>query len=121
VQVMNRKLCPECSFEIIGRKDKRFCSDQCRNTFNNRLNKDANKHIRRINLILRKNRRILNAIMNEGHPEIQRKALLDKGFDFNYYTHIRINNSGMACHYCYDIGYCEREDGRIIFDFQITE
>ena len=36
----------------------------CRNSFNNLLNKDANEYVRKVNVILRKNRRILSSLMN---------------------------------------------------------
>jgi len=38
--------CPECGEKIIGRADKKFCSDQCRNSYNNRLNSDASNTVR---------------------------------------------------------------------------
>ena len=55
------KKCPECGEKIIGREDKKFCSDYCRNAFNNRLNKDSKNLIRNINNRLRKNYRILES------------------------------------------------------------
>ena len=34
--------CPECGDKLKGRADKKFCSDACRNAYNNKLNSDAN-------------------------------------------------------------------------------
>lgn len=34
---MEEKLCLRCSIKIVGRTDKRFCSDACRNNYNNKL------------------------------------------------------------------------------------
>ena len=34
------------------------------NSYNNLLNKDANEYVRKVNVILRKNRRILSSLMN---------------------------------------------------------
>jgi len=48
------KNCPECDDKIKGRADKKFCSDACRNAFNNKLNSDANSTVRNINNALRK-------------------------------------------------------------------
>jgi len=31
-----------CERELHGRSDQKFCSDQCRNTYNNSLNADNN-------------------------------------------------------------------------------
>jgi predicted nucleic acid-binding Zn ribbon protein len=75
--------CLECGESLIGRSDKKFCSDQCRNTYNNRLRKDLNNTMRNINNILRKNRRILNKYNPHGMSKFQKKLLLDAGFDFD--------------------------------------
>ena len=40
------KQCLECGTAIRGRADKKFCSDQCRNQYNNTLNRDANNYVR---------------------------------------------------------------------------
>ena len=53
------KSCLQCGDKISGRSDKKFCSDYCRNAFNNDQNRDVNNYVRNINNILRKNRRIL--------------------------------------------------------------
>ena len=52
------KQCLECDNEIKGRIDKKFCSDYCRNAYNNKLNKDSNNLVRNTNNRLRKNYRI---------------------------------------------------------------
>ena len=33
------KLCLECGDKLFGRIDKKFCSDACRNAYNNKINK----------------------------------------------------------------------------------
>ena len=48
------KECLECGTKLMGRADKKFCNDQCRNSYNNNINKDANEYVRRVNVILRK-------------------------------------------------------------------
>ena len=44
-----QKKCPECGDKIVGRVDKKFCSDACRNAFNNNINKDHKNLIRNTN------------------------------------------------------------------------
>ena len=39
------KTCLECNEKLIGRADKKFCNDYCRNAFNNNLNKNYNVKI----------------------------------------------------------------------------
>ena len=80
--------CPECGEKIIGRSDKKFRCDQCRNTYNNKLNSDASNTVRNINNILRKNRRVLQSLTKQsGKTMVSKDILLSKGFNFTYHTH----------------------------------
>jgi predicted nucleic acid-binding Zn ribbon protein len=101
----HEKRCGECGTLIIGRIDKRFCSDQCRNTFNNRLNSDVTSYIRNTNHTLRKNRRILMELNPEGKIKVSRNKLLSKGFDFTHFTGTSATKEGTTCFYCYEQGY----------------
>jgi hypothetical protein len=107
---MEKLKCPECGFEIIGRSDKKFCSDQCRNTFNNRLKKDSNNYVRQINSILRKNRRILEELNPNGKAKCNRNTLTLKGFNFDYYTNAYTTKAGKTYYFCYEFGYLPLED-----------
>ena len=107
---MKNRKCPECGFEILGRSDKRFCSDQCRNTFNNRQQRDANNLVRRVNNTLRKNRRILESLNPKGKSKVTKTQLLDKGFNFDYYTNVYSTKKGNTYYFCYDHGYLPLEN-----------
>ncbi len=48
------KNCLECEEAIKGREDKKFCSDGCRNAYNNKINKDSTNFMRNVNNKLRK-------------------------------------------------------------------
>lgn len=99
------KCCPECERKIVGRVDKKFCSDQCRVTFNNRLNSDETNFVRNVNHTLRKNRRILLELNVEGKTRVSRDKLMERGFDFNYFTNQLITREGTVYHFCYEQGY----------------
>ena len=100
------RTCPECGEKLLGRADKKFCSDQCRNAFNNRQNSDANSYVRNINNILRKNRRILCELNTKaGKTLVTRESLIKHGFNFGYHTHTYTTQKGLIYHYCYDQGY----------------
>ena len=101
------KTCEECGSRITGRIDKKFCSDQCRITYNNRLNSDANNYVRNVNNILRRNRRILQRLNITGKTKIGRDRLNEKGFDFNYFTSLYKTKEGAIYYYCYEQGYLE--------------
>lgn len=107
---MSKKKCPECGFEIIGRVDKKFCSDQCRNNFNNRLKRDETNYIRNVNNILRKNRRILQDLNPNEKAKVSRTKLQMKGFNFDYFTNTYTTKANRIYYYCYDQGYLPIED-----------
>lgn len=105
------KKCPECGEKIIGRSDKKFCSDQCRNTYNNKLNSDTSNTVRNINNILRKNRRILKGFNKQsGKTMVTKEALLTNGFNFTYHTHTYTTKKGDVYQFCYEQGYLFLDD-----------
>ncbi|HPE56522.1 MAG TPA: hypothetical protein P5514_06510 [Bacteroidales bacterium] len=110
---MNTKpKCLNCEAELVGRSDKKFCDDQCRNNYNNKIRRDHEERIYDINRILRKNRSLLKKFNPEGKTTI-RKEYLDKlDFNFTYHTHTVTTTSGNIYRYCYDFGYLIIEDGK---------
>ena len=108
---MGKNKCLECGEEYIGRADKKFCSDQCRNTYNNLLKRDTNNYVRNINNTLRKNRRILAQLNPHGKSKTHRNKLNEKGFNFDYYTNAYKTKTGKIYYYCYEYGYLPIEDG----------
>ncbi len=107
---MEKKKCLECKETITGRIDKKFCSDQCRNTYNNRLNSDSTNHVRNINNILRKNRRILQELNPDDKARVHKDKLLEKGFHFGYYTNMLLTKKGTTYYFCYEYGYLTLEN-----------
>jgi predicted nucleic acid-binding Zn ribbon protein len=110
---MKRK-CLECGDILTGRIDQKFCSDQCRNTYNNQLNRDENAYMRNVSRQLRKNRRILKELHNGVSHTVEKHILLSRGFSFNYFTSLSRNGQGETCYYCFEQGYRETDDGRIL-------
>lgn len=99
------KICLECGEKLIGRSDKKFCSDPCRNNYNNKLNSDIINYIRNVNNILRKNRRVLAGLNPNGKAKVRKELLIKLGLNFNYYTSTYITKSGKTYYFCYDHGY----------------
>ncbi len=99
------RVCPECGNKIIGRADKKFCSDACRNAHNNALNKDSKNLVRNINNRLRKNYRILEALNSREKTKVTKDRLLQQGFSFDYFTSIYTTKAGSVYFYVYDQGY----------------
>lgn len=99
------KKCLDCGEIIRGRTDKKFCSDQCRNNYNNRLNRDSNNYVRNVHGLLRKNRRILSDLYAEGKIKVHKDALFALGYNFTFFTHVIENSSKGNSHYCFEFGY----------------
>ncbi|MFY8187151.1 MAG: hypothetical protein ACOVLC_04250 [Flavobacterium sp.] len=108
------KNCLECGDKIMGREDKKFCSDACRNAFNNKINKDTNNLMRNINNRLRKNYRILSDINPDGKIKTTKSKLLSKGFSFDWFTNIVQTKTGNTYFFVYDQGYMFLEQDFLI-------
>ncbi|NRB59439.1 MAG: hypothetical protein HRU50_05770 [Winogradskyella sp.] len=99
------RACLECGAKIVGRIDKKFCSDACRNAYNNRINKDSKNLIRNTNNRLRRNYRILETLNPNKKSKCSRAKLIERGFDFNYFTSIYTTKAGTMYFFVYDQGY----------------
>jgi hypothetical protein len=113
---LESRYCPECGEYLVGRADKLYCTDHCRNQHNNRINSDQNNMMRSINNILRKNRRILELLLVDDASKSTRQLLAEQGFNFNYYTQSNIDRKGIIFYTCYDLAYAilERDMVQII-------
>lgn len=104
------KECLECSDSFKGRSDKKFCSDSCRNAYNNRVNNYTNNTIKKVNHILRRNRRILEELNPTGKNTVHGSRLREMGFDFNYLTNVYRTKAGKAYVFCYEQGYLKLDN-----------
>ena len=102
---MHNAICPECGDKIIGRSDKKFCSDACRNAYNNKQNKVVTNYMRNINNKLRKNHRLLEEHNTEGKTKVNREKLIHAGFDFDFVTQIVTYKNGSQYFFVYNQGY----------------
>ena len=106
MQHQQEKKCLECGEIIKGRVDKKYCSDYCRNAYNNKLNKDSKNLVRNINNRLRKNYRVLDSFtLKDGKTRTTKTRLMDKGFDFDYITNLYTTKKGTTYYFVYDLGY----------------
>lgn len=106
---MERK-CLECETVLSGRVDKKFCSDYCRNAYNNRQRQDYTNEMRNINNILRKNRKILADLAPNDKSKSTRENLYKLGFNFDYHTNTLTTKTGNFYKFCYDYGYLQIDE-----------
>lgn len=100
-----KRECIDCSGPLYGRIDKKFCDDQCRSNYNNKIRAEGNSMIKTVNLILKRNRDILEKFTPDGKAKISRVKLMAAGFDPDYHTHIYQTQKGDAYTFCYDYGF----------------
>lgn len=82
--------CGWCGKEIPDwRSNKKFCDEEHKNKFFNRLRKEEGLELGRVNKILKKNYDILKKVIkDEVRVKIKQDALERKGFKFHFLTHI---------------------------------
>lgn len=102
-------ICLECGTHLIGRVDKKFCNDLCKNNYYNKINRDETAYIRSVNRILRKNRKILKELNPDGKVTVKGDKLESKGFNFKYFTKIYKTKTGNIYYFCYEYGYLPLE------------
>ena len=107
---MNKK-CMECGEPILGRIDKKYCSDLCRNSFNNKTNSANSDFVRTVNSMLRRNRKILKELLPAEAARTTKTKLLKKGFNFHYHTSTKRTAKGVDYFFCYEYGYSPLEKG----------
>ncbi len=102
---MEQRLCLDCGQMVVGRIDKKFCNDLCRNNYNNHLKMADASVMKQINGVLKNNRRILAKLNPHGKVKLSRKRLINAGYNFNYITHYYLTQKGDTYYFCYEYGY----------------
>lgn len=103
------KSCLTCGNMLAGRVDKKFCDDYCRSMYNNKVaggNRGASL-IRKVNSILRKNRRIMEELLpeSEDRVKVSKATLSGRGFNFSYHTSAFAHKQGVVYYFCYEYGF----------------
>ena len=108
-----KKSCKECGEPFLGRTDKKFCGDLCRNAYHNKSNGYRNALIRHVNHKLRRNRSILAELYSQEVLKISLEELSFMGFDLRFYTQEnRLSNQNYR--FCYDFGYYLDEESLFV-------
>ena len=101
-------ICLHCAKVINnGRADKKFCDYGCKDAYYNEQKSSELREIRRVNLALKNNRRILKKKLGTKEEIIfSRQGLLEAGFKFDYHTHHVISKiKEYEYIFCFDYGY----------------
>lgn len=92
---------------IIGRTDKKYCSDDCRAQANRLKQRAARQPTVTINEILWKNREVLRRLWQHRPTTVSYETLLINGFHADYHTNLYITMHSVYF-VCYDFGFQPR-------------
>lgn len=97
--------CLECGDEILyGRNDRKFCSGNCKNAYNNRLASLGPGGKRKIVSKIESNYAILRTLVLLGRTSVTLSELEQLGYDKKYVTfHDKVKGHDMFM--CFDISY----------------
>ena len=97
--------CLECGDSITyGRKDKKFCCEECKNKHHNSLAKMSKNTKRKVISVLEKNYSILDNLIKEGISALWLSDAVAMGFSPGYATSHR-KTGKRELYYCFDITY----------------
>ena len=112
------KRCKQCN-KIIntekGRSDRLYCDEICKNRYHNALNKEDSEEFKRVQKILRRNRKVLKKMYARNDRDtLKKERLLKEGFEFDYYTHTKISKiKSNLFIFCFEYGYRPAGDDKI--------
>ena len=101
----HKNICHYCAEHFLGRKNGKFCSDQCKNDCNNEIYQENHQKVNFIDKIFHKNRKIADEIANSDNPTITHLDLLKRGYNLKYFTHkVQVNENlqQQECEVIYD-------------------
>lgn len=109
------KLCQNCGERVVGRSDKKFCSDECRTMFHNQRYRDTFREISKINRILKKNYAIIDTLYKKGERQTSLTALFGMGFNFEFFTSLRKSTDSEDSFItgCYNYNYTISRNGSV--------
>jgi predicted nucleic acid-binding Zn ribbon protein len=110
---VNKLNCPICNNPIVGRADKKYCSDQCRYLANNKNKFQAEWPILDINKTLRKNRSILKALCPVGKATVRRDVLDAMGYDLRVFSSLFLTSKKQIYYVCYDFAFTPILDNNV--------
>lgn len=101
----HKRHCLCCGKELHGRPDKKFCSDKCKDKWNNSRKCELRKGKLATLRIIECNYAILQHLKEAGCTICDIKALAAIGFSPDYFTRLVTNKNGYLICECFDIRY----------------
>lgn len=111
---MKTKVCPSCKQEFEGRRNKKFCNVECKNSFHNGKYREVNNVVYNTNKILHSNRKILKQLFKIYRSSAVPLNVLEAyGYDMKFHTHLFEAPSGVNYTMVYEVGFKKAFDNQI--------
>lgn len=107
---MKAKHCPVCNLPIKGRKDKIYCSPNCKSAAQYEARQKNESFYFQVEKQLKTNRKILKKHNQAGKTILRRSVLHEKGFNPNFFTHYWKNKKSDVYFFCYEFGFKKLEE-----------
>lgn len=101
---MEKKICI-CGRPIVGRIDKKYCSDACRYFENNKEKFKIQGPILSVNKTLRRNRSILKTLCPTGKTTVRREVMEKMGYDVRFFSSLFLTSRKQVYYICYDYAF----------------
>jgi predicted nucleic acid-binding Zn ribbon protein len=102
---VSKPLCPICNSPLLGRSDKKYCSDQCRYLANNKIKIQTERPILEINKALRQNRSILKKLCPIGKVVVRKEVLVAMGYEVAVFSSLFVTSNKQVYYICYDYAF----------------
>lgn len=111
---MHTALCLNCSTELKGRSDKKFCDPYCKSSYHYKKSIEGTDSLySKIDRQLKHNRKILKYFNKAGKATVRAQVMLEKGFNPKYFTHFWKNQKGDVYLFVYEYGFLKRKENNI--------
>lgn len=106
--------CVRCGDEVIGRRDRLFCSVSCKSAYHYERNKEKEATFYSfVDIQLKRNHRLLKHFNTAGKATVREEHLTRAGFDPSFFTHFWRTKDNRTYFFCYDMGHFKKtENGR---------
>ncbi len=102
--------CPVCRKEVVGRRDKVFCSPGCKSIHQYEQRLEHEGFFFEVDRQLKRNRSILRRYNQVGKTTLRKEVLLAQGFNPRYFTHYWKNKQGQVYLFCYEYGFLSLQE-----------
>lgn len=111
-----KRHCILCKKEILGRRSKKFCDDNCKAEYHYQLNKVNKAATLKIDKILHRNRAILLEVMgkNASSKKVDKLELDKKKFNYSYVTAYHLNSQNKMVNHIYDFSWIVFSNDKIL-------